>query len=104
MGTGLWIVIGSLGFTGVVILVLVFSTLRKSGAFGMSKAQQKAAQLTVTGTKARRWIIAIQPTGMVVNNINIQCDVVLARADTRWPAVRRAGADAAVDGDARAIR
>jgi len=75
MGTGLWIVIGSLGFT-VVILVLVFSTLRKSGAFGMSKAQQqKAAQLTVTGTKARAWIIAIQPTGMVVNNINIQCDV-----------------------------
>ncbi len=60
----------------IVVLVVVLASLRKSGAFGMSKKkQQHAAQLAATGTKARAWIIAIQPTGTVVNMINIQCDV-----------------------------
>lgn len=69
------IIIGSLVFT-VLILVVVFGSLRKSGAFGMSKKKQaQAMQLMQTGTKARGWIMAIQPTGMVVNMINIQCDV-----------------------------
>ncbi len=73
MGSG--IVIGSIGFS-LLIVVVVILTLRKSGAFGMSKKQQQLAmQLTQTGMKARAWIMAIQPTGMVVNMINIQCDV-----------------------------
>src|SRR4051812_36812213 len=69
------IIVGSLVFTAL-ILVVVFGSLKKSGAFGMSKAKQaQAMQLMQTGAKARAWIMAIQPTGMVVNNINIQCDV-----------------------------
>ncbi|MGB8860582.1 MAG: hypothetical protein WCC60_15080 [Ilumatobacteraceae bacterium] len=69
------IVIGSIVFS-LLIVVVVFASLRKSGAFGMSKKkQQQAVQLMQTGTKARAWIVAIQPTGMVVNMINIQCDV-----------------------------
>lgn len=69
------IIIGSLAFT-VLILVVVFGSLRRSGAFGMSKKKQaQAMQLMQTGVKARAWIMAIQPTGMVVNMINIQCDV-----------------------------
>lgn len=60
----------------IVITIVVLVGLRKSGAFGMSKKkQQQAQQLMATGTKARAWIVAIQPTGMVLNNINIQCDV-----------------------------
>lgn len=59
----------------VVVLVVVLISLRKSGVFGMSKKKQLATQLAATGTKARAWIVAIQPTGTVVNMINIQCDV-----------------------------
>ncbi len=39
------------------------------------KKQAQAQQLMSTGTRARAWILAIQPTGTVLNNINIQCDV-----------------------------
>lgn len=58
----------------VVVLVVVLTSLRKSGAFGMSKAKRElAGQLMATGEKGRATIIAIRPTGMVVNNINVQC-------------------------------
>ena len=58
------------------IVVAVLFSLKRSGAFGMSKKKQaQAQQLMATGTKARAWILAIQPTGTVLNNINIQCDV-----------------------------
>lgn len=69
------IIIGSIAFS-IIIPVIVVMILRKSGAFGMSKKKQaQAAELVQTGTKARAWIMAIQPTGMVMNSINIQCDV-----------------------------
>jgi len=69
------IIVGSLVFTAL-ILIVVFGSLKKSGAFGMSKKKQaQAMQLMQTGMKARAWIMGIQPTGMVVNMINIQCDV-----------------------------
>lgn len=58
----------------VVVVVIVIGTLKKSGAFGMSKEKrQLAAQLMATGEKARATIMAVRPTGMVVNDINIQC-------------------------------
>lgn len=42
----------------------------------MSKKQQLLAQqLTQTGRKARAMILSIQPTGVVMNIINIQCVV-----------------------------
>jgi hypothetical protein len=69
------IVFFSVGFS-ILVVIVVMIALRKSGALGMSKKkQEQALQLTQTGTKARAWIMAIQPTGMVVNMINIQCDV-----------------------------
>lgn len=73
MGTG--IAIGSAAFT-VLVIVFVLAMLRKSGAFGQSKAKrEQAANLVATGHKGRATILAIQPTGMVVNNINIQCRI-----------------------------
>ena len=66
-------VILPIGIT-VVVLVVVLTSLKKSGAFGPSKAKRALAQqLIATGAKARATILAIQPTGTVVNNINIQC-------------------------------
>ncbi|MCU1400940.1 MAG: hypothetical protein JWN62_4049 [Acidimicrobiales bacterium] len=58
----------------VVVIVIVVVSLKSSGAFGPSKAKRELAQqLIATGEKARATILAIQPTGTVVNNINIQC-------------------------------
>ena len=59
-----------------VVLVVTFVVLRNSGAFGMSKGERdQAMQLMQSGRRARATIMAVQPTGMVVNNINIQCIV-----------------------------
>jgi hypothetical protein len=64
-----------------LVLVITFVSLRKAGAFGMSRAKEvQAVQLMQTGRKARAMIMGVQPTGMVVNNINIQC-VVRFRLD-----------------------
>ena len=55
----------------VVVFIIVLAmraTLRPSRA-----KQEQAAQLTLTGRKARATILRVEPTGMVVNNINIQC-------------------------------
>ena len=58
----------------VVVLVVVPTSLRKSGAFGMSKAKRElAGELMSTGEKGWATIIAIRPTAMVVNNIHVQC-------------------------------
>ncbi len=60
----------------VLIAIVVVVMLRRSGVFGMSRAKQEQAQrLLQTGQKARARIVRIDPTGMVVNNINIQCNV-----------------------------
>ena len=58
----------------LIVLIFVFFVFKKSGAFGPSKAKRElAAQLLQTGHKGRAMILAIQPTGTVINNINIQC-------------------------------
>jgi hypothetical protein len=60
----------------IVIVVIVLLGLKKAGAFGPSKAKRELAnQLVATGEKARATIMAVQPTGMVVNEINIQCRI-----------------------------
>jgi hypothetical protein len=60
------------GAVPVVILVV----LAKQGVFGSSKAQrEQAEQLVATGSKARAMMLQVQPTGVVVNNINLQCVV-----------------------------
>ena len=56
----------------LIITVLVMKNVRS--AFGMSPEKQAQAQnLVATGSKARAMILQVQPTGMVVNMINIQC-------------------------------
>jgi hypothetical protein len=58
----------------IIITVVVLKGVAGSGAFGMSKEKQAQAQnLVATGSKARAMIVQVQPTGMVVNMINIQC-------------------------------
>ena len=74
MGTGS--IVGITVAVTVAIFAFTIYMLRKSGAFGMSKKkQQQAMQLMQTGRKARAMIMAIQPTGTVVNLVNIQCNV-----------------------------
>jgi len=63
-------------FAVVVPLVLTFGLLfwLRNNVFGMSKEKQALAQnLVATGSKARAKIVRVQPTGMIVNEINIQC-------------------------------
>ncbi len=56
----------------LIITVVVLKNVRS--AFGGSKEDQaKAQNLVATGSKARAMILQVQPTGMVVNMINIQC-------------------------------
>ncbi|MEO5901052.1 MAG: hypothetical protein ABIR68_13140 [Ilumatobacteraceae bacterium] len=58
----------------VVVLVMVLMALRRRGAFGTSNGKRaQAMELMQSGRKARAMITAVQPTGMVVNNINLQC-------------------------------
>lgn len=58
----------------VVVVVVVLTAFKKSGAFGPSKAKRElAAQLIATGDKGRAMVMSVQPTGVVVNNINVQC-------------------------------
>lgn len=56
----------------VVVFIIVFAMRATLGRPSRAK-QEQAAQLTVTGRKARATILRVEPTGMVVNNINIQC-------------------------------
>jgi hypothetical protein len=57
----------------VLITLIILFAMRRT-IFGPSKKQQQqAADLVATGRKARATILRIEPTGMVVNNINIQC-------------------------------
>jgi hypothetical protein len=56
----------------LVITVVVLKNVRS--AFGVSPEKQALAQnLVATGQKARAMILKVQPTGMIVNEINIQC-------------------------------
>lgn len=58
----------------IIVTIVIILVLRKTLLGGMSgKKQEQAMQLTQTGRKARATILRVEPTGMVVNNINIQC-------------------------------
>lgn len=60
----------------VLIAVVVIVGLRRSGAFGLSGAKkEQAAALVQSGRKARAKILRIDPTGVIINHINIQCNV-----------------------------
>ncbi len=56
----------------VIVTIILFAM--RGTLFGPSKKQQQqAADLVSTGRKARATILRVDPTGMVVNHINIQC-------------------------------
>ncbi len=58
----------------LVVLIFVFIAFRRSGAFGPSKAKRELAdQLVQTGHKARAMVLSVQPTGTIINHINLQC-------------------------------
>lgn len=60
----------------ILIVVVVVVVLRRSGMFGMSAAKkEQAAALVASGRKARATILRIEPTGVIINHINIQCRV-----------------------------
>ncbi|MCB1004142.1 MAG: hypothetical protein KDB35_08145 [Acidimicrobiales bacterium] len=61
----------------VVALVIAVPMLMKARkAFGPSKKDVETInQLMATGAKARATVLAVTPTGMIVNNINIGCRV-----------------------------
>jgi hypothetical protein len=58
-------------------LLITFFVLRSvRGAFGMSPEKRAQAEnLVATGSKARAKVLRVTPTGMIVNNINLQCVV-----------------------------
>jgi hypothetical protein len=57
----------------VLVTVAIILILRKTLTGNSPKKQEQAMQLTQTGRKARATILRVEPTGMVVNNINLQC-------------------------------
>jgi len=58
------------------IWLTIFIMKRVRDAMGGSPEKQaQAQQLVATGDKARATILAIQPTGTIVNHLNIGCDL-----------------------------
>lgn len=70
------IIIGSILFIWILVFVIIKALSRK-GVFGNSPAQlAEATQLMQTGTKARAWVLAVQPTGLVINSYKFAIDVL----------------------------
>lgn len=57
----------------IVVTIVVLFVVRNNLSGGSKKQRAQAENLMATGIKARAKILRIDPTGMVVNNINIQC-------------------------------
>lgn len=58
----------------VVVTIVVLLVVRNAlGGGGSLKKAEQIETLMATGKKARAKILRIDPTGLVVNNINIQC-------------------------------
>jgi hypothetical protein len=67
------IVVTTLGF---IIFSFVLARWLTRRMLGGSKAKQAEGQrLMATGSKARATILSIEPTGMIMNEINIKCRV-----------------------------
>ena len=58
-----------------IAVVVALARWRREAALGPSGIREPAAELMHTGRRARALITAVQPTGMVVNDINLQCIV-----------------------------
>ena len=60
----------------IPMFVLTVVVPRRNAVLGRSTAMRtQASELMQTGRKARATIVDVQPTGMVVNDINMQCIV-----------------------------
>jgi hypothetical protein len=80
---------GTMIFTIVIIVVsfafaigLTVFIMKKVGNMmgGSPEKRAKAQKLVETGAKARATIMQIQPTGMIVNHLNIGCNVTFQLA------------------------
>jgi len=73
MGVAVIIVVTTLGF---IVFTFVFARWLTRRMLGGSKQQQAEGQrLMATGSRARATILSIEPTGMIMNEINIKCRV-----------------------------
>lgn len=73
-GTFVLVVVG--GTLGFIVLSFVFAALLFRRIIGGSKKKRAAAKrLVETGRKARATILSINPTGLVMNEIYIQCRI-----------------------------
>ena len=71
-----FIIIGSILLIWVLVFV-VSRVLARKGVFGTSPAQAaEAALLAQTGVKARAWVLAVEPSGMVVNSVRFGVNVL----------------------------
>lgn len=73
-------VVVPLVITAVTLVVVAVVVRRVLGGAGMTKKSQqqmaeRAQLLQATGAKARARVLAIQPTGMIINELNIQVDM-----------------------------
>jgi hypothetical protein len=57
----------------IIVTVVILFVVRGAFSGNSKKKQAQAMDLMANGKKARAKILRIDPTGMVVNNINIQC-------------------------------
>lgn len=57
----------------IIVTVVILFVVRNTMAGGGRKKREQAENLMATGRKARAKILRVDPTGMVVNTINIQC-------------------------------
>lgn len=73
MSAAVIIVVATLGFILFSFVLARGLTRRMLG--GSKKKQAEAQRLMATGSKARATILSIEPTGMVMNDINIKCRV-----------------------------
>lgn len=63
--------------TLIIVGVVVRRVLSGAGMTKKSRQQmaERAQQLQATGAKARARVLSIQPTGMIINELNIQVDM-----------------------------
>lgn len=58
----------------LVVVIITMLVLRNTGAFGSGVAKRTRAEpLAQSGRRARATVVTVQPTGMVVNDLNMQC-------------------------------
>lgn len=58
----------------LVIVALMLNRVRRASG-GTKKQRENARRLVETGAKAQATVLAVNPTGLIVNHINLECRV-----------------------------